>query len=159
MTKEDTLSTARDLGVKLITWEQAAQRHVTNLGAWSRLFGYDPTSFAMTIRPHIIHPAGKNLLADWRWLAHELVHFRRQPSSRLGVVWWGLRYMASQQFRATEELHAHLVDLQTGRMTPDPDYVVGQMRDWYRLGSVDPAWMVEWLEERWTPPQAPPGYR
>lgn len=148
MNSAQVLDEARARGVIFITHEDAARRHVTNLAAWGRLFGYDQKQYVMTIRPYIIHPAGWDPAAEWKHVAHELVHWKRQPANCIKRTWWIVRYGLSEKFRATEEMHAHLVDLRTGRSPPDVPALVERMRDWYRLGGVDPQWMVSWMVQR-----------
>jgi hypothetical protein len=142
------------LGVKFLTHQEAGTAHWSRLAAWARLGGYenyDKTVY-VTLRPVIVYPAGRQPLDDWRVIAHELVHWERQPKGRFSLIKWVLKYATSQKFRAIEEMHAHLVDIRTGRARrtgcPNVPAVVEKMRDWYRLGNVDPDWMVRWMETR-----------
>ena len=146
-----TAARAARLGVKFLSHTEAARRHVSRLAAWAPLFGYRnfKETVYVTLRPHIIVPDGiEDPLDDWRVIRHELVHFERQPEGRFALFRWVLAYGLKQRFRAIEEMHAHLEDIRTGRAPNDIPLVVEKMREWYRLGSIDPAWMVEWMGER-----------
>lgn len=139
------------LGVKFITHKEAAIKHVSNLAAWAPLFGYKnySKSVYVTMRPYIIHPDQvEDPLDDWRIIAHELVHWQRQPDSKWGLYKWIIRYGVCQKFRAVEEMHAHLEDIHNQRLPNDIPHVVENMREWYKLSNVDPAWMVDWMEAR-----------
>ena len=122
---------------------------------WARLGGYknyDRTVY-VTLRPYIIYPNHIQApLDNWRVIAHERVHWERQPVGRLKLLLWVWRYLSKPKFRAVEEMHAHLVDIRTGRARrlgqPDISSVVERMREWYKLGHVDPGWMVDWMEKR-----------
>lgn len=148
-----TAARAARLGVKFITHEEAARRHVSNLAAWAPLFGYRnfKETVWVTLRPYIITPERvEDPLDDWRVVRHELVHFERQPEGRLSLWWWVVKYGTKAKFRAVEEMWAHLEDIRTGRAPNDVPLVVEKMREWYRLGSVDPVWMIDWMEDRLT---------
>lgn len=141
------------LGVVFVSHEEAAARGISNLAAWAPLVGYKryAETVVVTMRPHIIHPESwgeMDIRRFWRLIAHELVHWCRQPDSRIKLLWWVAKYGACQKFRATEEMHAHLIDLHTGRHGPDIPRLVEKIRDWYRLGRVDPEWMCDWFEKR-----------
>ena len=128
-----------------MSWDDAARQRVTNLGAWLGVFGYSRNSTVMTFEPWVFHPEHVDLRDNWRLAAHERVHWQRQRAA--GRTGWTFKYLASSKFRAKEEMHAHLVDLQTGRER-SVEECVDRTRRFHRLGCVDRDWMIAWLEKR-----------
>jgi len=140
-----------ELEVRLISHRTASARGVSSIAAWAPLFGYKrfKETVWMTLRPYIIHPVGIIDPFDyWPVMAHELAHWKRQPDSRLKLMWWVIRYGTSQRVRAVEEMHAHLVDLETKRLGDSVPHIVEKMRDWYRLNRIDPQWMIDWMSDQ-----------
>lgn len=148
ITQESVAAECKKLGVEIRTWDKAGT--YTNVAIWAKLFGYKDfeRNYFMTLRPRIMCPVGiRDPIAEtWKTIAHELVHWKRQPSNKASLLWWVVKYGACQKFRALEEMYAHLADLQTGRLGYDIPHIVEHTRQVHSLDKVDPAWMCAWLE-------------
>lgn len=151
VSRETVLAEVEQHKVRFLDHRRAAALGVTNLAAWAPLFGYKlfAETVWVTMRPWIIHPIGIDEPLDhWEMIAHELVHYGRQPSNRLGVLLWIAKYGLSNKRRAIEEMEAHVVDIIVGRVTRNIPALVDRMVSWYRIKGVDKGWMCDYMAQR-----------